>query len=216
MVSGARSKNGRARWSSQSVGTIFPPFCRGLPVASSGVDDRQLPRKALPMGSSSAKLIELHPVITEGSDDADNAATLPAQQLSLRARQVLHLQMQGLPRTEIAIRLGLSEGHVGRITRSPDYIAARDVLLEREEAVLRAMKPMAFRALEDGLSSRDEYTRLQAAALYFKISGYMHHGKECEAHATGGVTAEDVCRRLLLATQPAEQAPELQHLRRSA
>ena len=96
MVSGVRSKNGRARRSSQSVGTIFPPFRPGPPVASSGVDDRQLPRKALPMDSGSAKLIELHPLIPEGSHDADYAATLPAQQLSLRARQVLHLQMQGL------------------------------------------------------------------------------------------------------------------------
>jgi hypothetical protein len=157
------------------------------------------------MDSGSAKLIELHPLIPEGSHDADYAATLPAQQLSLRARQVLHLQMQGLPRTEIAIRLGLSEGHVGRITRSPDYVAARDVLLEREEAVLRAMKPMAFRALEDGLSSRDEYTRLQAAALYFKISGYMHHGK-CVACASDNVTAEDVARHLLLAQQSAQPA----------
>jgi hypothetical protein len=167
------------------------------------------------MDSSSANLIELHPAIAEDRHDADNATTLPAQQLSLRARQVLHLQMQGLPRTEIAIRLGLSEGHVGRITRSPDYVAARDGLLDREDAALRAMKPMAFRALEEGLCSRDEYTRLMAAALFFRIRCYTHHGKECEAHDPRSISAEDVCKRFLEKTNAAREltaVPEISPL----
>jgi hypothetical protein len=155
------------------------------------------------MDGCAARLIELHPATVEIGSDAGDTVTLPQlQRLSLRARRILHLQMQGLPRTEIAIRTGLTGERIRIITHSPDYVAARDALLDREEAALRAMKPMAFRALEDGLSSRDEYTRLQAAALYFKISGYMQHGKECEVYANGGVTAEDICKRLLENTDP--------------
>jgi hypothetical protein len=47
MVSEARLKSDRALRSSQSTAMIFPPFRPGPPVVSSGVNDRQLPRKAL-------------------------------------------------------------------------------------------------------------------------------------------------------------------------
>jgi DNA-binding CsgD family transcriptional regulator len=150
------------------------------------------------MDSHNAKLIELHPAIADDGLDADDAAAQPQlQQLSFRASQILNLQMQGLPKKEIAVRLGMSENQVGHITRSSDYVAARDGLLDREDAALRAMKPMAFKALEEGLCSRDEYTRLMAAALFFRIRGYTHHGEECEAHDPRRVSAEDVAKALL-------------------
>jgi hypothetical protein len=107
------------------------------------------------MDGCTAGLIELHPATVEiGPDDAGDTVTLPQlQRLSLRARRILHLQMQGLPRTEIAIRTGLTGERISIITHSPDYVAARDALLDREEAALRAMKPMAWTTVSRRLTT---------------------------------------------------------------
>jgi hypothetical protein len=145
--------------------------------------------------------IELHPL-------SDTTAYLVPQlrQLSFRDRQVLSLELQGLRKTDIAVRLGLHPVHVSNITLAPNYLAARDALLDNQiAAMIRGLLPQAVRTLEDGLHSRHEHIRLAAAGMTFKILGYMHHGKECEAHANGGITAEDVCRQLLLAARPPSQ-----------
>jgi hypothetical protein len=56
---------------------------------------------------------------------------------------------------------------------------------------------------------------MAAAGMAFKILGFMHHGKECEAYANGGVTAEDICKRLLKKTNAAREltvVPEISPL----
>ena len=154
-----------------------------------------------PVMVDSATLIELHPVDTD--DNAGGHLVPEEQQLGVRSRQILNLEMQGLRKVEIAVRLGLHETTVSIITRTPGYITARNARLDRDtHTTIRAMIPQAVRTLEEGLHSRHEHHRLVAAGMVFKILGYMHHGREC---SNGGITAEDVCRRLLLATQPAEQ-----------
>jgi hypothetical protein len=142
-----------------------------------------------------------------------NLAPLPVpeeQWLSFRARQVLNLELQGLRKVEIAVRLGLAESTVSSITLTPGYIAVRNARLDHyTHATIRAMIPQAVRTLEEGLRSPSEHIRMVAATTVFKILGYMHHGKECEAYANNGMTAEDVCR-LLLAAQSTEQPPVAQ------
>jgi hypothetical protein len=44
-----------------------------------------------------------------------------------------------------------------------------------------------------------------AAALFFKIRGYTHHGRECEAHDPRRVSAEDVCKLLQEKTNAARE-----------
>ena len=155
-----------------------------------------------PVMVDSATLIELHPVDTD--DNAGGHLVPEEQQLGVRSRQILNLEMQGLRKVEIAVRLGLHETTVSIITRTPGYITARNARLDRDtNATIRAMIPQAVRTLEEGLHSRHEHHRLVAAGMVFKILGYMHHGREC---TNGGITAEDVCR-LLLAAQSAAQLP---------
>jgi hypothetical protein len=148
------------------------------------------------MDGDSATLIELYPADTD--TDAGGHLVPEEQQLGVRSRQILNLEMQGLRKVEIAVRLGLHETTVSIITRTPSYITARNARLDRDtNATIRAMIPQAVRTLEEGLHSCHEHHRLVAAGMVFKILGYMHHGKECEVHANGGVTAEDICKRLL-------------------
>jgi hypothetical protein len=155
------------------------------------------------MDGCTARLTLLHP------SEGDDAATLPTpeeQQLSFRARQILNLELQGLRKVEIAVRLGLAESTVSYITLSPSYIAVRNARLDHyTHTTIRAMIPQAVRTLEEAFHSPHEHIRLAAAGMTFKILGYMHHGKECEAYTNNGITAEDVCRRLLLAAQSAAQ-----------
>jgi hypothetical protein len=142
-----------------------------------------------------SRLIELHPA---DSDDVSGSLVPQLRQLTVRARQVLNLELQGLRKIDIAVRLGLHENHIGQITRTPGYITARNAMLDRDiNAMIRGLTPMAIRTLEEGFQSPNEYIRMAAAGMVFKILGFMHHGKECEAYANGGVTAEDICKRLL-------------------
>ena len=158
------------------------------------------------MDGDSATLIELYPADTD--TDAGGHLVPEEQQLGVRSRQILNLEMQGLRKVEIAVRLGLHETTVSIITRTPGYITARNARLDRDtHTTIRAMIPQAVRTLEEAFHSPHEHIRLAAAGMTFKILGYMHHGKECEAYTNNGITAEDVCRRLLLAAQSAAQLP---------
>jgi len=142
-----------------------------------------------------SKLIELYPADT---DDVSASLVPQLRQLTVRARQVLSLELQGLRKIDIAVRLGLHENYVGQITGTPSYITARNAMLDRDiNAMIRGLTPMAIRTLEEGFQSPNEYIRMAAAGMIFKILGFMHHGKECDAYANGGVTAEDICKRLL-------------------
>jgi hypothetical protein len=159
------------------------------------------------------KLIELNPADT---DHADVPAMQHLQQLSVRARQVLNLELQGLRKADISVRLGLHENYVGHIARTPSYVAARNALLDHHvHTMIRGLTPMAIRTLEEGFHSPNEYIRMAAAGMAFKILGFMHHGKECEAYANGGVTAEDICKQLLEKTNAAREltaVPEISPL----
>jgi hypothetical protein len=160
------------------------------------------------MGSDSATLIELRPTDDDDLDADDGMLPVPQlHELNVHARQVLNLELQGLRKADIAIRLGLHENRVSGITRAPSYIAARTAMLDRgTNAALRALMPMAIRTLEQGFHSPNEYIRMMAAGMLFKILGYMHHGKECEAYANGGVTATEICRRLMEKAQERQGA----------
>jgi hypothetical protein len=116
------------------------------------------------------------------------------QLLPTKARAILALELRGLPKTQIAVRLHMKEDAVRRITRTDRYIAGRDAALDRMDAEFHAMKPAAFEAVWNGLKSRDENTGLRAAELWMKATGFMQHGK---GEATQGVTAEDVAKQML-------------------
>jgi hypothetical protein len=117
----------------------------------------------------------------------------PDRPLNTRARMVLALELRGLHKTEIAVRLRLSEAQVQRLTRTDGYIAARDAALDRMDAEFRAMKPMAFEALRRGLKSGDENTALRASEQWMRAVGFMRHGN---GEGRQGVTAEDVAKVL--------------------
>jgi hypothetical protein len=119
----------------------------------------------------------------------------PDRPLNTRARMILALELRGLHKTEIAVRMRLSEAQVQRLTRTDSYIAARDGMLDRMDAEFRAMKPMAFEALRRGLKSGDENTALRASEQWMRAAGFMQHGK---GEGRQGVTAEDVATVLMV------------------
>jgi hypothetical protein len=151
------------------------------------------------MDGSNINLAELFPAAFDKSHvRASPPASLgnpsAVQPLPTKARVVLQLQLRGLPKTEVARRLRLSEKQVQCITHTDRYIAARDVMLDRMDAEFLAMKPMTFNALRSGLQRSDENTALRASEQWMRAVGFMHHGKN---EAAQGVTAEDVAKQTL-------------------
>lgn len=118
----------------------------------------------------------------------------PRRPLRTKARMVLSLELRGKTTGEIAAQLGMHANTVSAITRTDRYIAAREVLLGRMDAEFSAMKPDAFRALSQGLRSRDENTALRASETWMKAAGFGQYGK---GNQSQGLTAEDVARQLL-------------------
>ena len=116
------------------------------------------------------------------------------QLLPTKARAILALELRGLPKTQIAVRLHMKENAVRRITHTDRYIAARAALLDRLDHEFLAMKPMAFNALCRGLHSVDEGIALRASEQWMRAAGFMQHGR---GGARQGVTAEDVASKLL-------------------
>ena len=116
------------------------------------------------------------------------------QLLPTKARAILALELRGLPKTQIAVRLHMKEQAVRRITHTDRYIAARAALLDRLDHEFLAMKPMAFNALCRGLHSVDEGIALRASEQWMRAAGFMQHGR---GGARQGVTAEDVAKQML-------------------
>jgi hypothetical protein len=152
------------------------------------------------MDGSSVNLAELFPAACDKSHvrhppPASLGNPSAVQLLPTKARAILALELRGLPKTEIAVRLRMKENAVRRITHTDRYIAARDVLLGHLDADFRAMKPMAFNALRNGLQSGDVVVALRASDQWMRAAGFIQHGK-CSA-GQRGVSAEDVARKLL-------------------
>jgi hypothetical protein len=116
------------------------------------------------------------------------------QLLPTKARAILALELRGLPKTQIAVRLHMKEQAVRRITHTDRYIAARAVLLDRLDHEFLAMKPAVFNALRRGLDSGDEGIALRASEQWMRAAGFMHYGK---GEAQQGLTAEDVAKQML-------------------
>jgi hypothetical protein len=151
------------------------------------------------MDGSNINLVELFPAAFDKSHvrpppPASLGNPSAVQLLPTKARAILVLELRGLPKTQIAVRLHMKENAVRRITHTDRYIAARDAALDRMDGEFRAMKPSAFEALRRGLGSSDENTGLRAAELWMKAAGFMQHGK---GEARQGLTAEDVAKQML-------------------
>lgn len=119
----------------------------------------------------------------------------PLKQLSTRARMILTMELRGFDKKQIAQRLQMTEQGVVRLTGTDRYIAHRDKYLERMDAEMLAMKPLAFNALRGGLTSQDENTALRASEQWMKAAGFMHYGKAAQG-SNLPVTAEEVAARL--------------------
>lgn len=111
-------------------------------------------------------------------------------------RSILSMEMQGLTKTEIASRLGMHQASVSMICRRPAYVSFRERHLGKLDADFFAMKPLALRALERGLTGTDDNTALKAADMWFSGARYQGYDK---SKVTGQETlsAEDVVKRLL-------------------
>jgi transcriptional regulator with XRE-family HTH domain len=119
----------------------------------------------------------------------------PLDELSTRWRVVMSLEMQGMSKTDIAKQMGLAANTVSEITRDERYLAARDEYLREIDADFLAMKPLAFDALRQGLTSADEDTALKASDQWFREAGFGGYSKRDEPSEK--TTAEDVVRQLL-------------------
>lgn len=116
-------------------------------------------------------------------------------ELSTKWRVILSLEMQGMPKNKIAKHLGICDTTVSNVTRDERYLAARDEYLETIDRDFLAMKPLAFGALRQGLTSADEDTALKASDQWFRAAGFGGYSKRDEPAKTA--TAEDVVRQLL-------------------
>jgi hypothetical protein len=124
-----------------------------------------------------------------------NGARGPVDGLTTRWRTILSLEMQGLPKNQIADLMKMSAAAVGNITRDPRYVEQREIYLAAIDKDFLAMKPLAFRALEKGLTSADEDTALKASDQWFRAAGFGGYSKRDEPSEK--TTAEDVVRQLL-------------------
>lgn len=115
--------------------------------------------------------------------------------VSTKWRAILSLEIQGVPKNEIAQRVGMSAGGVSNITLDPRYIEFRDAYLASIDGEFFAMKPLAFEALRKGLMSGDEDTALKAADMWFRGGSFGGFSKRDEPPKN--LTAEDVVRQLL-------------------
>lgn len=110
-------------------------------------------------------------------------------------RVILTLEMQGAPKCDIAQQVGMSAAAISEITRDDRYIAFRDEYLATIDNEFFAMKPLAFKALRNGLTSGDEDTALKAADQWFRGASFGGFSKREERPTN--LTAEDVVRQLL-------------------
>src|SRR6266446_9782496 len=117
--------------------------------------------------------------------------------LSTRTRMILTMEMRGFSQQDIARRLEMTSGSVWRIVNTERYRAHRDHYLERMDAELLAMKPLAFTALRNGLTDTDQNTALRASEQWMKAAGFMHYGQRGAGQGNAAVTAEDVAAQLL-------------------
>jgi transcriptional regulator with XRE-family HTH domain len=115
--------------------------------------------------------------------------------VSTKWRTILSLEMQGLPKNQIAKHVGMTASAVSQITRDERYLAHREAYLETIDRDFLAMKPLAFKALQQGLTSSDEDTALKASDQWFRAAGFGGYSKRDEPATQ--TTAEDVVRQLL-------------------
>jgi hypothetical protein len=115
--------------------------------------------------------------------------------VSTKWRTILSLEMQGLPKNKIAELLKMCPASVGNITRDPRYVEHREQYLAAIDKDFLAMKPLAFKALQQGLTSGDEDTALKASDQWFRAAGFGGYSKRDEPSEK--TTAEDVVRQLL-------------------
>lgn len=116
-------------------------------------------------------------------------------ELSTKYRAILSLEIQGISKNDIARRMGMSLQGVIRATSSQKYLDFRNNYLAGLDDEFFAMKPLAFAALKQGLSSQDEDTALKASDQWFKAAAFGGYSKTSEPHSN--LTAEDVVRQLL-------------------
>src|SRR5258706_8679306 len=67
--------------------------------------------------------------------------------ISTKWRGIMSLEMQGMPKNEIAQRVGMSATSIGNITLDPRYIEHREKYLASIDGEFFAMKPLAVQAL---------------------------------------------------------------------
>jgi hypothetical protein len=112
-----------------------------------------------------------------------------------RMRTILSLEIRGVARAVIAEEMNLSIATVCRLTRRPEYEKMRDEVLMHWDGEFLAMKPLAFTALRNGLTSSEESVALKASDQWFHAAGYGGYSKTPPVDRT--VTAEDVVRELM-------------------
>jgi hypothetical protein len=88
---------------------------------------------------------------------------------------------------------------VSQIVNDPRYIEYRERHLAELDSEFVQMKPLAFAALRQGLSSNDENTALRASEQWFKGAGFGGFAKD--PAPTTRTTAEDVAAALIAGVQ---------------
>lgn len=128
-------------------------------------------------------------------EDAAHDGKVTVAGICTKWRAIMSLELQGVPKNEIATRVGMSAGSISNITLDPRYIEYRDAYLASIDGEFFAMKPLAFDALRKGLTSNDEDTALKAADMWFRGGSFGGFSKRDEP--AKNLTAEDVVRQLL-------------------
>lgn len=112
-----------------------------------------------------------------------------------RMRTILSLEIRGVPRIQIAESLGITQATVCRLARRPEYEKMREDVLMHWDGEFLAMKPLAFTALRNGLTSSEESVALKASDQWFHAAGFGGYSKSPPVDKS--VTAEDVVRELM-------------------
>lgn len=115
--------------------------------------------------------------------------------VSTRWAAVYTLELRGLTGKQIAEALNIKPNTVSQIVADPRYIEYRERHLSVLDQEFVAMKPLAFAALKNGLTSQDENTALRAADAWFKGANYGGYSKHERPPTTA--TAEDIARELM-------------------